>query len=66
MTHDEITTVPFRDLLDAMHMTQTECCRRFEIPWRTMAHWAAGDRQCPPYVRLMMADLTGIYRRDTE
>ena len=60
MTHDEILAVPFRDLLKAMDLTQTECCRRFEIPLRTVQHWANGDRECPPYVRLMMAELTGI------
>ena len=60
MTHDEILTVPFRDLLAAMGLTQSECSRRFEIPWRTIAHWTAGDRQCPSYVRLMMAEIMGI------
>jgi len=60
LTHDEILAVPFRDLLKAMDLTQTECCRRFEIPLRTVQHWANGDRECPSYVRLMMAELTGI------
>ena len=64
MTHDEILTAPFRDLLKAIGLTQTECSRRFEIPLRTVQHWAGGDRECPSYVRLMMAELTGI--RDTE
>lgn len=64
MTHDEILAAPFRDLLKAIDLNQSECSRRFEIPLRTIAHWAAGDRECPPYVRLMMAELTGI--RDTE
>ena len=66
MTHDEIITIPFRDLLKAMGLSQTECCRRFEIPWRTVAHWAAGDRPCPAYVRLMLAELAGVYRRNAE
>ena len=64
MTHDEILTVPFRDLLKAMDLTQAECSRRFEIPLRTIQNWAATSpvayRECPSYVRLMMAELTGI------
>lgn len=67
MTHDEIETIPFRDLLQAMGLTQSECSRRFEIPLRTIQNWAARSpeayRECPLYVRLMMAELAGIYER---
>ena len=67
MTHDEIAALPFRELLRAMGMTQTECSRRFEIPWRTVQNWAANSpterRECPVYVRLMMAELAGILER---
>lgn len=64
MTRDELAGLPFRDLLKAMGMTQTQCSRRFEIPLRTIQHWAAGDRECPTYVKLMMAELTGIKTED--
>jgi len=64
MTRDEIATLSFRDLLKEMHMTQTECSRRFEIPLRTVQHWALDERQCPLYVRLMMAELAGIRKED--
>lgn len=64
MTHDEILAVPFRDLLKAMDLTQSECSRRFEIPLRTIQNWASNApdayRECPSYVRLMMAELAGI------
>lgn len=63
MTHDEIAALPFRDLLLAMELSQTACSRRFEIPLRTVQHWATGDRECPVYLRLMMAELIGIYKR---
>ena len=67
MTHDEILQVPFRDLLAAMNLSQSECSRRFEIPLRTIQNWVsqapAAYRECPPYVRLMMAELAGIYEK---
>lgn len=64
MTPDEIAAIPFRDLLQAMGMTQAECSRRFSIPLRTIQNWVSdvpgNHRDCPAYVRLMMAEITGI------
>lgn len=57
MMREELTALAFRDFLAALGLTQTECARRFSIPLRTVQHWAAGDRDCPAYVRLMMAEL---------
>ena len=57
MTPDDILALPFRDFLRALGMTQTQCSRRFDIPLRTVQHWSAGDRECPSYVRMMMAEL---------
>lgn len=51
---------PFRDLLGIMGLTQTQCSIRFCIPLRTVQDWAGGRRTPAPYVRLMMAELTGI------
>lgn len=64
MTRDEIAALPFRDLLKALGMTQTGCSRRYDIPLRTVQHWAAGDRDCPPYVKLMIAELAGLKPED--
>ena len=63
VTHDEIIAIPFRDLLRAMGLTQTACSRRFDIPLRTVQGWANETRRCPVYIRLMMAELTGILKR---
>lgn len=51
---------PFKALLDLMGMSQSDCSRRFCIPLRTVQGWALGERNAPPYVRLMMAELSGI------
>lgn len=53
------TTVcaPFRTLLGEIGMTQTKCAERFGIPFRTVQHWALGERPCPIYVRWMIAEI---------
>lgn len=59
MTRDDILTMTFRQQLEAAGMTQAQCSRRFEIPLRTVQGWTLGERECPSYVRLMIAELTG-------
>jgi len=55
-----VANAPFKDLLALLGLNQTQCATRFCIPLRTVQGWALGERQAPPYVRLMMAELTGI------
>lgn len=50
---------PFRQFLDLLGLTQTQCSVRFCIPLRTVQSWAIGERISPHYIRLMMAELTG-------
>lgn len=51
---------PFKALLGRMGLRQTQCSIRFCIGLRTVQHWANEDRACPPYIRLMMAEATGL------
>lgn len=60
MTEQEIMQLTFREQLKAMRMTQSGCARRFRVPLRTLQGWALGERECPAYIRLMMAELTGL------
>lgn len=57
MSHDKIAALPFRDMLEALNITQAELSRRWDFPLRTMSHWCAGDRQCPVYVKKMLVEL---------
>lgn len=57
MTQDELLALPFRDMLKALRTKQVDLTRRWEIPVRTVAHWAAGDRPCPSYIKRMLIDL---------
>lgn len=60
MTEQEIMQLTFREQVKAMRMTQSGCARRFRVPLRTLQGWALGERECPIYIRLMMAELTGL------
>ena len=60
MTEQEIMQLTFREQVKAMHMTQSGCARRFRVPLRTLQGWALGERESPAYIRLMMAELTGL------
>lgn len=51
---------PFRVLLASMGLSLSQCSARFCIPYRTVQDWAAERRSCAPYIRLMMAELTGL------
>lgn len=41
-------------------LSQRKLAERFAIPYRTVENWAAGSRECPIYVRLMMQQLLGL------
>lgn len=53
---------PFRDFLALVGLSQTECSIRFCIPLRTVQGWSGVSRSSPPYLRLMIAELTGVLR----
>ena len=57
-----IAAAPFKDLLARMGLNQSACSRRFGVPLRTVQGWALGERECPVYVRRMMAELVGLIR----
>ena len=56
----DLAHMTVRDLLGAAGLTQTALAARFCIPLRTVQNWSTGARECPIYVRLMMADLLGL------
>lgn len=44
-------------------LTQAAFASRFCIPKRTVENWEGNKSECPAYVRLMLAQLTGLYTR---
>lgn len=57
-----VARLPFREFLNLLGLSQTNCSIRFCIPRRTVQEWAGERRKAPPYVRLMMAECTGYLR----
>lgn len=59
----DVARLPFRDLLAAFGLSQTECSHRFCIGLKTVQRWCSMSdnfrRECAPYLRLMMAELIG-------
>ena len=60
MTDEQIIRVPFDYLMNAIGMSQAALSRLHKIPARTLQHWRSGDRACPAYVRIMLAELHGL------
>lgn len=56
-----IANDPFESLLKRMRMTPQECAYRFAIDGETMREWTSKD-SVPSYVRLMMAEATGVLK----
>ena len=50
---------PFRDFLAALGLGQSALSRAYLIPLRTVQGWTLGERECPAYLRLMLARLEG-------
>lgn len=62
------------ELWDAAHLTirgirahtglsQAAFAERYIIPKRSVENWEGGQRECPTYLRLMLAQLSGAYVR---
>lgn len=52
--------ITVREIVQHTGLSQTDFAARFAIPLRTVQRWIAGNRDCPPYVRLLLAKLCGL------
>lgn len=48
-------TIP--ELLEKYGLAQTGFAQYFRIPLRTVQNWCGGQRECPPYVAAMAAEI---------
>lgn len=53
-----------RDIVAAAGLSQRKFAEHFCIPLRTIENWCAGQRECPIYIRLMMQEALGLFRRE--
>lgn len=54
-----------RDIRAHTGLSQAAFAVRYCIPRRTVENWESGDRQCPDYLRLLLAQAVGLYTRPT-
>ena len=52
--------ITVREIVQHAGLSQTDFAARFAIPLRTLQGWISGDRDCPPYTRLLLAKQCGI------
>lgn len=55
-----VAHMTIRDMISQVGMTQAAFADRFMVPLRTVQNWAIGQRECPAYVKVMMADFLGL------
>lgn len=55
-----VAKMTIRDLIDKTGMTQAAFAERFVVPLRTVQNWAIKHRECPCYVKIMMAEELGV------
>lgn len=44
----------FKEIRELSGMNLTQFSKYFEIPYRTVQHWEAGSRPCPPYLLALL------------
>ena len=52
----DLAHLSMRDLISRTGMSQTAFARCAGIPLRTVQNWCAGSRDCPAYVRFLLAE----------
>lgn len=52
--------ITVREIVQHTGLSQTDFAARFAIPLRTLQGWISGSRDCPPYVRLLLAKQCGL------
>lgn len=54
-------TIP--ELIEKYGLTQTSFAQYFGIPRRTVQNWCGGQRECPPYVAAMAAEILAAHEK---
>lgn len=52
-----------RDIRAHTGLSRAAFAVRYCIPRRTVENWESGVRSCPDYLRLLLAQVTGLYTR---
>lgn len=57
----DVAHLSVRSIREMSGLTQAAFAQRFCIPKRTLENWEGGQRGCPDYVRLLLAQASGAY-----
>ncbi len=55
-----VAHISIRTLISESGLNQSSFARRFCIPLRTVQDWCGERRECPPYIKLMAAEILGV------
>ncbi len=59
----DVAHMSVREIRDVSGLTQQAFSDRFCIPRRTLEDWEGARRSCPDYLRLLLAQAVGAYKR---
>lgn len=59
----DVAHATVRDIREHTGLTQAAFSAKYCIPKRSVENWESGSRSCPDYVRLLLAQVTGFYKR---
>lgn len=59
----DVAHLSIRAIRAALELTQVEFAQRFCVPCRTIGNWETGTSSCPSYLRLLLAESAGLYKR---
>ena len=56
----DLAHLPMRELVTRTGLSQTAFAKQAGIPHRTVQGWCLGERDCPTYVRFLLAEHFGL------
>lgn len=59
----KVAHITVREIRAATGLSQVAFAQRFCIPRRTVENWESGASSCPDYLRLLLAQAVGLYKR---
>lgn len=55
-----IAHMPFKELVEKTGLTKTAFAKMAGVPYRTLQGWCCETRECPVYVRFLLAEHYGL------
>lgn len=59
----DVAHLTIRDIRQHTGLSQAAFAARYCIPRRSVENWESGVSTCPDYLRLLLAQVTGLYAR---